>query len=276
MRFVIASNIKYAKWLGLVAALAIGILIGRIPWPVDHRFTDATGRKEVTCPAQTADTIVMVTLGQSNSANYLGHRYRAANERIINFWAGRCYVAQDPLLGATGDAGSQWVVLANKLIARHDFIVIVAIGNGMRTTSVADWNGALSSRYWATLDRLKAHYKATHFLWHQGEADAHRTADEYAVELGKVIAESKKTFPESRFYVSQASICRGPALHTVREGQRKVIQMANGVFPGPDTDRLDALEDRYDGCHFSMVGQEKIADMWNAILAASPQGMRPR
>ena len=276
MRFVIASNIKYANWLGLVAALAIGILIGRSPWPVDHRFTDPAGRKEVTCPAQTTNTIVMVTLGQSNSANYLGHRYRAANERIINFWAGRCYVAQDPLLGATGDAGSQWVVLANKLIARHDFIVIVAIGNGVRTTSVADWNGALSGRYRATLNELKAHYKATHFLWHQGEEDAHRTADEYAAELGKVIAESKKTFPASLFHVSQASICRGPASHTVREGQRRVIQVANGVLPGPDTDRLDALEDRYDGCHFSMVGQEKIADMWNAILTAPSQVLRPR
>ena len=257
---------RHAGWLAIIAAFVFGIFIGRGLWPVDHRFADPAGRKEVACPAQTADTMVMVTLGQSNAANYLGHRHRAANERVINFWKGRCYVAQDPLLGATGDARSQWVVLANKLIALHDFIVIVAMGNGIRTTSVTDWNGSLSGRYLSTLIDLKSSYTATHFLWHQGEADSRLTADEYASELAKVIAQSRNVFPKSRFYVSQASICRGGISQAVREGQRRVI--GKGVFPGPDTDRLDGLEDRYDGCHFSMIGQERIAEMWSAILRA--------
>ena len=263
---------KHAWWLALIAACALGVLIGRTSWRTDYRFTETEGRKEVACPAQTAHTMVMVTLGQSNSANHLGHRYRAANERIVNFWNGRCYIARDPLLGATGDAGSQWVVLANRLIAQHDFIVIVAMGNGIRDKSVTDWNGSLSGRYRSTLDELKSSYTATHFLWHQGEADSRLKADEYASELATVIAQARNVFPKSRFYVSQASLCREGTSPAVREGQRRVL--GNGVFPGPDTDRLDALEDRYDGCHFSMVGQEKIAEMWGAILKASPHASR--
>ena len=47
----------------------------------------------------------------------------------------------------------------------------------------------------------------------------------------------------------------------IREAQGSVIDPARRVCAGPDTDTLLALEERYDGCHFSKLGQERLAEL---------------
>jgi hypothetical protein len=39
------------------------------------------------------------------------------------------------------------------------------------------------------------------------------------------------------------------------------VESANGIFPGPDTDPLD-LPYRYDGCHFTDEGLDKVSGLW--------------
>ena len=69
-------------------------------------FRDTSQRTKVPCRAD-AGTAVLITLGQSNAANYALKRYTPKHE-VLNFdlYDGHCYKAQDPLLGASGTLGN--------------------------------------------------------------------------------------------------------------------------------------------------------------------------
>src|SRR2546425_3481295 len=54
--------------------------------------------------------MVALVFGQSNSSNS-GQTRRTARERVYNYYQGKLYLAQDPLLGADGDGGSVWTRL---------------------------------------------------------------------------------------------------------------------------------------------------------------------
>jgi lysophospholipase L1-like esterase len=122
----------------------------------------------------------------------------------------------------------------------------------------------------SALEGLKASgYSATHFLWHQGESDAHVTqAADYVASLNRLIAATRRHFPDSSFYVSAATYCeaRGGGDEALRAAQRSVVDPAKRIHAGPDTDRYIALEDRMDGCHFSGTGQRKVAREWAGVL----------
>ncbi len=234
------------------------------------RYVRTEDRASTPCPAQTARTMVAVVFGQSNAANHLGHRYVGVDGRVLNFFAGRCYVARDPLLGATGNMGSAWTLLGNKLIesGRYDSLLLVAIGTG--NTSIAQWaREDLRDELAVRLRELaSAGYAVTHFLWHQGEADSGKTsAANYRTDLATVIDLTRAAFPASAFWVALASACPGrPVDPRIREAQGSVIDPARRVYAGPDTDTLLALEERYDGCHFSKLGQERLAELWLRAL----------
>lgn len=222
------------------------------PFHID-RYIDTSDRREIPCPPQTSRTLVAVVFGQSNSANHLGQRY--TSERVVNAFNGRCFIARDPLLGATGNAGSLWTLLGDKLLnaGRFDAIVLIPAGVGSSTV-----------KQWGDLDFPESRYSVTHYLWHQGEADAGRlSAKEYADALRQVIQRTKQASPNSAFYVSIASVCNGAPDQQIRDAQMSVL--GPGIFQGPDTDKL-AGEDRFDGCHFSARAQERIADAWLSIL----------
>ena len=78
-----------------------------------HAYVDVSNKSEVSCPVED-DAYIIIGFGQSNSANYAGHRFEI-NKDIVNFYNGKCYVANDPLLGATGRSGSVWIPLSEQL-----------------------------------------------------------------------------------------------------------------------------------------------------------------
>lgn len=217
------------------------------------------------CPAQTTEMIVAVVFGQSNSANHLERKYIASSDRVVNFFDGKCFRAEDPLRGATGDQGSVWTLMGER-ISRP--IVLVSIGVG--DTYIDRWaNGDLNQLLKNTLSKVSASgYKVTHFLWHQGENDAGETSGaDYASRLSRVIQTTRERFPESAFYVSVASFCKkgmgvDPA---IQNAQLASVNPAARIYAGPNTDVL-GLEYRYDGCHFSAGGQEIIAGQWAGFL----------
>ena len=108
----------------------------------------------------------------------------------------------------------------------------------------------------------------THFLWLQGSSDANETRpDDYSAALERLIAKTKEGFPQSKFYVALATHCEPEAEdERIRQAQRKVVDPARNIFEGPNTDLYAAPEDRRDGCHFSAVGQEKVARAWRDLL----------
>ena len=87
-----------------------------------------------------ADAAVFLITGQSNAVNH-GERGFAAQRDVfnINLFDGELYLAADPLLGATGDGGSPWCLLGDRLIAAGfaPWVCLCPIAVG--GASVAEW-----------------------------------------------------------------------------------------------------------------------------------------
>ncbi len=83
-------------------------------------------------PTVTDKTMVAFVFGQSNSANGEGERFQAKGANVFNYFDSHYYIASDPLLGATGTAGSMWTITANKLIEKNiaDKVILIAAGVG--------------------------------------------------------------------------------------------------------------------------------------------------
>ena len=225
-------------------------------------------RREVPCPAPSARTLVVVPLGQSNAGSS-AQGVTAALPNVVNFLDGRCFRAEDPLLGTDGAGTSPWIAFANTLAEKHDHVVLAPFTVG--GSSIVQWNGDIGNALGPALAALGSKLRVTHVLWQQGETDIAMTATEYADRLRKVIALTRAAAPSAAFYVAIASRCgRSPRENGVRSGQMAVIDPGAGILRGPDTDVID---ERYDRCHFSDAGRLQAAALW--VKAITPPSGAP-
>jgi hypothetical protein len=219
---------------------------------------------QVDTPRVTDKTIVAFVFGQSNSANFSGERHYAQTENVLNYFDGRYYIAADPLLEASGLGGTMWTITANKLIQHRIADNVVLIAAGVGGTSVKQWRSG-TELYKMIEERLKDTKRnnspVTHFLWHQGESDNDTNELEYRTGLEELINLTAIYYPNSKFFVSQASACY-PKLSSeiILKAQGDTTRLKN-VYLGPNTD-LISITDRYDGCHLSGRGIEKAANEW--------------
>lgn len=230
------------------------------------------GRREIARPPITSRTMVAFVFGQSNSANHGDTKFQAPSPAVANFWNGKYFAAEDPLLGATGDGGSPWALMANRLIEARTFDTVILIAAGVAATPVEAWttggglNGMLEDRLAEAKD---AGLTVTHFLWHQGESNnSPAGAANYDAAMQPIIALTKRDFPQSKFFVAQATLCgRGNAPDVELQKIQLGLSRLPGVFAGPNTDKI-GFADRYDGCHLNRRGLEKHAAGWAAAIAA--------
>jgi hypothetical protein len=222
-------------------------------------------------PFLTDRSMVAFVFGQSNAANHGGEKYSPNNDHILNYWEGNFYLAADPLLGATGISGSVWTSVGKKILERGIADQVLLIAAGVGRTSVQDWGGTgrLNNMFESRLKDAQLHdLKINYFLWHQGESDNSLPPQQYLESLNQVIDLTKKYFPKSKFFVSQASVCGNLASSPKLLQAQKQATYREGVFSGPNTD-LISLDDRYDECHFSARGIEQYAQGWVESIASS-------
>jgi hypothetical protein len=230
------------------------------------------GKWEIARPAITPRTMVAFVFGQSNSANHGSEKFHAASGAVANFWDGRYFAADDPLLGASGEGGSPWIPMANKLIAAKTFDGVILISAGVAGTSVQAWtsggrlNGMLEMRLAGTKE---AGLAVTHFLWHQGESDNSPSGTAaYDAAMQPIIALTKRYFPQSKFFVAEATLCgHGASPHVELQKVQLGLTRLPGVYAGPNTDGI-GFADRYDDCHMNGGGLEKHAAGWAAAITA--------
>lgn len=48
----------------------------------------------------------------------------------------------------------------------------------------------------------------------------------------------------------------------VREAQINMVYATRNILAGPDTDKINAMGDRFADCHFSDAGLDKYAQAW--------------
>lgn len=228
-------------------------------------------KTEVSNPVITDKTLVAFVFGQSNSANHGGERYTSKDQKVLNYFGDKFYVAADPLLGATGLSGSVWTNLGNKIVANNLADNVVLIPAGVGSSSVKEWQdgGRLNKMLRERLkDAKEKNLNVSYFLWHQGEADKALDPKQYTDGLNNVIDLTKSYFPESKFFVAKASRCGTVASSTQLLKAQESMARREGVYIGPNTDKID-LEDRYDDCHFSGRGLEAHAEGWIEALKKS-------
>jgi hypothetical protein len=274
-----------------VAAIASALGVKQSPQDIDigsldnydeldqnwKSFRDTSDRTQMSCRADER-TAVIVTLGQSNAANYALVRYTPKHD-VLNFdlYDGRCYKARDPLLGASGAGGNFATPLADMLIERGFYTQVIIAPIAMGGSTVEEWadEGMFNRRILVLIRRLfDAGLTPTQILWHQGEGnpgagDSH--GRQYRKNLLEVIATFRTYGISAPFFVALAAKCGAdpkPDADYIREGQASAVNPLNNVFLGPDTDILgDAYRDE-NCCHFNAAGLLRHAAMWADVLQA--------
>ena len=233
-----------------------------------EQLVNSTLKTPVEPPKFTNKTIVAFVFGQSNSANHASERYKAETRNVLNYFNGQFYIASDPLLGATGNGGSMWTITANKLIKNDVADKVILLPAGVGGTSIRLWrkNGLLNEMLENRLkDAKKNNLPISHFLWHQGETDNNEQYPDYQNALTEIINLTKRYYPNSKFFVAQASaFCPLNSSNEILQSQKNVTKLEN-VYIGPNTDMI-GQDDRWDGCHFSSRGLDKISDEWVRLI----------
>lgn len=232
-------------------------------------------QKPVDCNAlQGPKTLIAIAFGQSNSAYYDKSRHQPGAE-VYNFHAGRCYHAVDPMPGADGGGGSVWTRLGDRVTQSGlaERVVFATIGVG--SSEIARWTvgGDLHARLLETAAQMQTQgLSPTHLFWHQGEADQFKrtSGENYRTAFITMIEDLRVMGIKAPVYVSVSTYCKGQESAELQQAQRDLLDSGRKIYPGPDTDKLKAHEDRFDDCHFSETGLEKFADAWLRSLISHP------
>ena len=257
--------------------------------PASCGFADTEGRVEVGCDAfvgDGSDQAVLFVFGQSNSANAGRDRYVAGNE-VVNFnpHDGRCYQAEDPLLGPDGSGGSVWGRLGDDLVNEGLYRRVLIVPIGIGGTQLAWWTpgGRLHVRVEKSARMLaEAGIRPTHVLWHQGESDvvADTPPNEYVAMFGGLVASLAELGIDAPVFPAVATHCYfedgmratyAASAERIRGAQASLPERIPNVRPGPDTDAIVGPRFRHDGCHFNYQGIDAHARLWvRALREAAP------
>ncbi len=234
----------------------------------EYTFTDTTIKMRSACDEIVDDkTMVALVFGQSNSANHGGAMYES-KRAVFNFFEGACYKASDPLLGATGTYGSPWSRFGDKVISSnlYEKVLLVPIGFGGSEIKRWDIGGDLHKRITDIIKHLKAkNIIVTHMLWHQGESDARLSTskDKYKEIFLSMLSKIREYGVDAPMYIAVATRCSGRGVNVeIQAAQSELVDTEKGIYGGPNTDDINLVGDRFDGCHFSGIGLDKHANKW--------------
>ncbi len=247
-------------------------------WAARGGYDVSIGRRPASCAGIGPRTLVLATFGQSNSANSGAGRFGSA-PGIYNFslFDGRCFEAQDPLLGAGGDGGSVWIPLAQQIIESDLAANVIIAPIGLGGTRVEDWapGGMLSGRFNKLSESLsRAGLRVSAILWHQGESDRGTGAEAYRASFLSLVHGIRRSGIAAPIYVARATRCGDLVNLEINAAQRELGlgYAALGLRSGPDTDTLAGPIWR-DGCHFTQAGLVRHAGMWFDVLAQDVPGL---
>ena len=240
-------------------------------FPLSIGFTDASSRMEVPCGGIKGKRVmVALAFGQSNSGNH-GETIYKPQKPVYNFFRGRCYKAEDPLLGPTGDKGSVWSRLGDMLIAEglYDAVILIPIGVG--TTTIEQWaaSGYLHPRITAAIRESKSSgLKITHLFWVQGGSEKRTSGDsknreEYKRNFMNMLQSIRALGVDAPIFVAMATYNDTGVIPDIRAAQSELVDPRNKIFAGPDVDALyNDKKNKWEEVHLSHRGLELSTRAW--------------
>ena len=230
---------------------------------IEQKIPQSIEYKEVNCPAS---SFQIAYFGQSNSGNSVKTKSKInlPNNLYQYDWQSRkCYKYKEPLIGTTGYGGNVITYTAVKLSSEiNKPIVIIPFGKG--GSSVFEWAyGNLAFHHDLVLGNIKNYdlYPQL-FLWHQGESDHGISQNKYKDALQVILDKTRNYFPKSSFGIALATRCQNKEWQPVRAAQQEIIISNKNTFMSADSDKVYNKKFRYDFCHFSNLGAQKLGDIY--------------
>ena len=254
-------------------------------FPESIGFKDTRGRIEVPCGEIGGEKLmVALAFGQSNSGNH-GETVHASMEGVYNLYRGRCYRAEDPLPGTTGDRGSIWTRLGDLLVrsGRYDRVVFIPIGVG--STTIEEWapGGYLHGRVINTIRESRAlGLGITHLFWVQGGSEPRSEGDGANIERYRerflaMVGSIRDEGVTAPVFVAVSTFNGRDVNPDIQAAQRGLADPARGIFAGPDDDEvLRDASSRWEGLHLSARGLERCARRWRLALDRVDGAALPR
>lgn len=220
--------------------------------------------------------LVFLVLGQSNAGNHGQRSHSGYQHRISLIHRGKCFLASEPLPGASGRGGNIWSRLPELLYPRRIAIALLAV----ESTPVRQWVEP-GSLLWelkyeiASIQRVGGHIDLV--LWQQGEADARdgTLVTAYRNDFLKLRSILRESGVEAPVMLAKSTRCRGEISTEVRSAIDVLVSEYDDVWMGPDTDKLQGVS-RIDGCHFSEQGLDAAARMWAEAINSALSSPREK
>ena len=271
------------------------------PWPADDHTLDYAVSRGVYVPGNEVEINqhrafvpwrhlfddhncgVFLILGQSNAANHGAGKHTAQQRSYcLDFLRMRCYMADDPLPGASGNEGSVWSRLGDMIIEGKMFQNVLFVPLAFGGSFISDWipGGSMYGRTSLALSRIRKALNRrflpfSGIFWQQGEAEANHTNMSdlaYKMYFHDIVGDLRAHGVFAPIFVARSTVCEtgGHPYQNhaaIRGAQFELADAYRGVFPGPDTDQIGA-EGRRDGCHFSDIGLQRCATLWLEVLTS--------
>lgn len=241
--------------------------------PYQGRFFDNSKRTPVEVETD-EETGVYITYGQSNAANAAELDSYEVDE-VFQFFLGATYVYEDPSLGATGQGGSVWGKLGERLVDNkvHSKVIFANTawsGKSISVLKTAPYLDYLIQNHNALVHRFG---KVDAILFHQGEQDNKPDKPNWVEDYYDHFSQMLKTLNavniNTPIYLSRTSLCghSRPSNPKLLAIQNKLIKDFEQVREGPNTDQLnDKSHRRPDYCHFTNKGTDLFASSWLEYL----------
>lgn len=200
--------------------------------------------------------------------------------KVLDYYLGKCYSAESPLLGASGLEGEYLTLLGDSLIKKGNLSNVILVNKSIGGTTVSDWGnqGRFSTDLVTTLNALNLKYRVTDIIWHQGESDftsntSFKDYRESFQELKLILNRANVTAP---IFIAISTICgynpNWTAQNPVATAQKSLIDKQN-IFLGIDADATLLANDRRPqspsqepNCHLSEKGQVKVAGLMSSEI----------
>jgi hypothetical protein len=214
----------------------------------------------------------ILVLGEAAAANCNSRLYEAQPGVFQVGLDGAETPARDPLEWADCKGGSVWVPLGREIVRSRMADKVVFMSLGIPGSRARDW--VKGGRAYAKLESAMrlAHARKIKFdyvFWYQGMSDGAARAEEYQIDLIRVVRFMIPMVPGVKWLFASSANCRGEINERILAAQRKVGSNALfSRFPGPDTNVLPG-HSWTDQCTLTEDGQENMATLWLRSLVNS-------
>ena len=212
-----------------------------------------------------------LVIGQSNAANHGPTPQRVDSDKASLFFKGALQPLHDPLPGGSGTGGSVWTRLGRRLLATDRFDRIIFTLAAIDGASIREL--APGGKYFPAIanplsSMSKTDLVPSHVFIHQGEQETllATSASDYLNVLKSLIACLRNGGVGAPVFVCRNTYRNGLTNKDVRSAQEEIVDPANHIFAGPDTDSLGEDWRSDDNVHFSDAGLEAFADLWMGAL----------